>query len=582
VARTDTIEETDDQRTGSETVRRPTGLSVRLRALWRAIVISWQFVPFAITLLRDRRRYLLFGRSREVTSAQQARRARALKATFVDLGPAFVKIGQMLSTRPDALPAAYVDVLAELQDQVPPAPWAEIEPVIERELGPIDSVFETFDTEPISGASLGQVYVGEVDGDRVAVKVLRPNVRRRVESDLRVVATLTPVLRWASPPGQAFTLGNLAEEFTVTIREEMDYAHEARRLDTVRQNFAAVDDVCIPDSLPEYSTDRVLTMRYVEGTKIDDVAAIDELGVDRERIVTRLTEIYIKMIVEDGVFHADPHPGNLAVQDDGTIVFYDFGMTGRLGSDTRAHLVDFYVGIATDDIDQVIDSFVAMEALDPTADRRMVRELFEIAFEQFRGADLDEFDVEGIIAEFEGAMYEFPMRIPQDLAHVVRVTTVLDGVTRTLAPEFDFIEVVTDYVLERGMASSGEEIRERVTDQLRASARATVAVPPRLDDALTKVERGELALSTVIEDDRGAFRRMAQRLVYGLCVSVGLLAIAGLYAMGSLRALVAVSGLTAVFALALVWSFRGRRGPGLGASPQFTRQEIRRRQSGEE
>ena len=582
MARTPSADQTTGTTTSGDAVRRPTGLRIRGRALWRAVVILWQFVPLAVTLLRDRRRFLLFGRSRDVTSATRYRRARRLKTTFVDLGPAFIKIGQMLSTRPDALPAEYVEVLSELQDQVPPAPWAEIEPVLERELGPVGEVFDAFDTDPISGASLGQVYEAAVDGQRVAVKVLRPNVRRRVESDLRVVAMLTPVLRWASPPGQAFTLGNLAEEFTATIREEMDYAHEAARLETVRENFADVDDAAVPESLPDHSTDRVLTMTYVEGTKIDDLDGIDALGVDRERTVTRLTEIYIKMIVEDGLFHADPHPGNLAVQPDGTIVFYDFGMTGRLGPETRSHLVDFYVGIATDDIDQVIDAFVAMEALDPTADREMVRELFEIAFEQFRGADLDEFDVEGIIAEFEGAMYEFPMRIPQDLAHVVRVTTVLDGVTRTLAPDFDFIAVVTDYVVDRGMASGGEEIRERVTDQLRDSARATVAVPPRLDDALSKVERGELALQTVIEDDRGAFVRIARRLVGGFLLSVTFPVIAALYAAGAGRLALFAAGVAGLVALGLGWSFRRRSGPGFGATPQFTRQEMRRRQGGEE
>ena len=564
------------------THRQPTGLGVRLRALWRAVVIVWQFVPLAITILRDRRRFLLFGASRDVSSAERSRRARVLKETFVDLGPAFIKLGQMLSTRPDALPAEYVDVLSELQDKVPPAPWPEIEPVIEQELGPVDEVFDAFERDPISGASLGQVYEAEVDGQRVAVKVLRPDVRRRVESDLRVLSTLIPVLRWSAPPGQAFTLGNLAGEFTVTIREEMDYAHEAARLETVRQNFAGVDDVVVPRALAAHSTDRVLTMTYVDGTKIDDLDAIRDLGVDEERIVRRLTEVYIKMIVEDGVFHADPHPGNLAVKPDGSIVFYDFGMTGELGPETRSHLLDFYVGIATDDIDQVIDSFIAMEALDPTANREMVRRLFELAFEQFRGADLEEFDVEGIISEFEGAMYEFPMRIPQDLAHVVRVTTVLDGVTRTLAPDYDFLEVITEYVMERGMAGGGEAIRDRVTEQLQETARASVAVPPRLDDALDRVERGDLALSTVIADDRGAFERMARRLCYGVLFSAGFPLIAYLYSVGAVAAALAVGGVTILLGFVIVWSFRrSRRGLGFGASPQFTRQEMRRRQGGD-
>ena len=582
MSRTDDTDGNGGRPSSDAPPRQPTGVRVRLRSLWRAVVVVWQFVPLAITLLRDRRRFLLLGRERDVSSTDRYRRARVLNETFVDLGPAFIKFGQMLSTRPDALPSEYVDVLSELQDRVPPDPWDEIEPEIERAIGPVDEVFDTFDREPISGASLGQVYEAEIDGRRVALKVLRPNVRRRVESDLRVVSTLIPLLRWASPPGQSFTLGNLATEFTATIREEMDYAHEAARLEEIRANFADVEDVAIPESLPEYSTDRVLTMSYVDGTKIDDLAGIRELGVDEERIVRRLTEIYMKMIVDDGVFHADPHPGNLAVEPDGTIVFYDFGMTGKLGPETRSHLVEFYVGIATDDIDQVIDSFIAMGALDPTADRRMVRQLFEMAFEQFRGADLDEFDVEGIVSEFEGAMYDFPMRIPQDLAHVVRVTTVLDGVTRTLAPEYDFLEVITEYVTERGMASGGEEIRDQVTDQVRESARAAVEVPARLDEALDLVERGDLTLSTVIADDRGAFERMARRLLYGVLFSAGFPVVAYFYSIGAGRATLATSGVTVLVGVVLLWSFRRSSGSGLAPSPQFTRQEMQRRQGGDD
>jgi len=291
------------------------------------------------------------------------------------------------------------------------------------------------------------------------------------------------------------------------------------------------------------------------------------------------------MIVEDGVFHADPHPGNLAVQADGTLVFYDFGMTGELGARTREHLLDFYVGIATDDIDQMIDAFIAMDALDPTANRDMVRQLFELAFDQFRGADLEEFDVEGIINEFEGAMHEFPMRIPQDLAHVVRVTTVLDGVTCNLAPEFDFIQVVTEYVLEREIDSEDGALRDRVTgeitDQVRDSVSATVGIPSRLDAALDRVDRGELTLSTVVEDDRRAFARMGRRLIGGVVFSAGIPLTAYLYTVGNLVATAASGAGTAMVGLILLWSFRRKRGTALGAKPQFTRQEMRRQRDRE-
>ncbi|NLV06957.1 AarF/UbiB family protein [Haloarcula rubripromontorii] len=568
-----------DEPTG-ETVSQPSGIGVRLRALWRALVIVWQFVPLLWQLGRDRKRFLLFGRSRSVTPETRLRRARYLKDTFVDLGPAFIKLGQMLSTRPDALPRAYVDVLSELQDNVPPDAWATIEPVIERELDDdIDALFEDFDTTAISGASLGQVYEARVDDQRVAVKVLRPNIRTRVESDLRVLSTLLPVLTYGADPGQAFTLENLTEEFATTVRREMDYGHEARMLREIGDNFANDDDVAIPDVVESHSTDRVLTMTYIDGVKIDDVERLDELGIDRPALVRRLEEVYIQMIVEDGLFHADPHPGNLAVQPDGTLVFYDFGMTGYLGPGTRDQLLDFYVGLASDDVDRVMDAFVAMGALDPMADRDVMREAFDIVIEQFRGEDISEYRIEQLVGQFETQLYEFPMRLPQDLALVVRVTTVLEGVCRTLDPEFDFIEIISEYVMERG---AGDDIRERVKTELQdavtSSTRSAVRTAPKVEDTLDRVEREELLVKTVLEDSDGLSRVLAKRLLLGIVASAGVPVSAYLYTVSGLQPAVLALGGSAAVVGVLAWSFRRSRGPAL-SSPQFTRHEMRQRQA---
>nr|WP_206043601.1 AarF/ABC1/UbiB kinase family protein [Haloarcula rubripromontorii] len=529
---------------------------------------------------RDRKRFLLFGRSRSVTPETRLRRARYLKDTFVDLGPAFIKLGQMLSTRPDALPRAYVDVLSELQDNVPPDAWATIEPVIERELDDdIDALFEDFDTTAISGASLGQVYEARVDDQRVAVKVLRPNIRTRVESDLRVLSTLLPVLTYGADPGQAFTLENLTEEFATTVRREMDYGHEARMLREIGDNFANDDDVAIPDVVESHSTDRVLTMTYIDGVKIDDVERLDELGIDRPALVRRLEEVYIQMIVEDGLFHADPHPGNLAVQPDGTLVFYDFGMTGYLGPGTRDQLLDFYVGLASDDVDRVMDAFVAMGALDPMADRDVMREAFDIVIEQFRGEDISEYRIEQLVGQFETQLYEFPMRLPQDLALVVRVTTVLEGVCRTLDPEFDFIEIISEYVMERG---AGDDIRERVKTELQdavtSSTRSAVRTAPKVEDTLDRVEREELLVKTVLEDSDGLSRVLAKRLLLGIVASAGVPVSAYLYTVSGLQPAVLALGGSAAVVGVLAWSFRRSRGPAL-SSPQFTRHEMRQRQA---
>nr|WP_276252151.1 AarF/ABC1/UbiB kinase family protein [Halomicroarcula sp. SHR3] len=553
-------------------------MGVRLRALWRALVVAWQFVPFLWAWARDRKRFLLFGRSRDVTSEQRVQRARRLKTTFVELGPAFIKLGQMLSTRPDALPAEYIEVLSELQDRVPPEPWADIEPLLETELGaPVDERFDEFDTDPISGASLGQVYGASVDGQRVAVKVLRPGIRERVESDLRVLSTLTPLLARGAEPAQAYTLENLSEEFAATIREEMDYAHEARMLRDIGASFADRDDVAIPEVVESHSTDRVVTMTYLDGVKIDDVASIDEMGVDRGELVQRLEEVYIQMIVEDGRFHADPHPGNLAVQADGTLVFYDFGMTGRLGPRTREQLMEFYVGLAADDVDRVMDAFVAMGALDPAANREVMAEAFEIVIEQFRGEDISDYRVEQLVGQFESQLYEFPMRLPQDLALVVRVTTVLEGVCRTLDPEFDFIEIITDYVMEQGGADAGEAIREEIQETVTQGARSLVTTAPRAERALDIAERGELTLETVLRDGDGLARQMAKRLLLGFVAAAGIPVAALFYVDATLPSMALALGVTGLSLAALVWSFRRSRGSSLG-SPQFTRHEMRRRE----
>ena len=560
---------------GTET--QPSGIGVRLRALWRVLVVAWQFRPFVWAWARDRKRFVVFGRSREVTGDQRVQRARRLKRTFVDLGPAFVKLGQLLSTRPDALPGEYIEVLAELQDKVPPEPWAAIGPLLERELGgPVEERFDSFATEPISGASLGQVYEAELDGEQVAVKVLRPNIRERVESDLRALETLTPILASGAEPGQAYTLENLSEQFAATIRREMDYAHEARMLREIGESFADADDVAIPEVVDSHSTDRVVTMSYIDGVKIDDTERIDELGIDRGALVQRLEEVYIQMIVEDGRFHADPHPGNLAVQPDGTLVFYDFGMTGRLGARTREQLMEFYVGLATDDVDRVMDAFVAMGALDPAANREVMAEAFDIVIEQFRGEDISDYRVEQLVGQFETQLYEFPMRLPQDLALVVRVTTVLEGVCRTLDPEFDFIEIITDYVMERGATGAGEAIREELQETVTRGARSLVTTAPKVERALDVTDRGDLVLETILKDSTGLARRMALRLLLGFVAAAGIPVAAFFYVDATLPSTALALGVSVVSLSILGVSFRHRRGQTL-ASPQFTRHEMRRR-----
>jgi predicted unusual protein kinase regulating ubiquinone biosynthesis (AarF/ABC1/UbiB family) len=540
------------------------------------VVVLWSFLPLLVAYARDSRRFLLFGRSRQVTEATRRRRAEYLLQTFLDLGPTFIKIGQILSTRPDVLPPTYIQVLSDLQDRVPPDPWETIEPVIEADVGPVDEVFDEFDTDPISGASLGQVYTAVADGEDVAVKVRRPDIVRRVEADLRVIGTLLPPLVRFAPPGQAFTMENLAEEFETTIREELDYAHEAEMLTAVGENFTDDPNVRIPRAIPSYSTDRVLTMEYVDGTKINDIEAIDGMGIDREALVRRLEETYIDMIIEHGLFQADPHPGNIAVQADGTLVFYDFGVTGRLDDYTQEKLFDFYVAVASDDIDAVIDAFIELEALDPSVDRGWMREVFELVFESLRRGGVEVYEVRQIVTEFQGTLYEFPLRLPQNLALIVRVSTVLEGVCRTLDDDFDFIAVVNDYVGEQSRTE--ENVRalvDRFGGDARDVARGIVETPGSVDSVLTGLQREAITVEVDLTERNEALDNLARRVVWGLLFAAGALSTTVLVVFSDFLAAQVTAGLTALVGLFFVRAMRSDR-RGLSVSPTFTRYNMRR------
>ena len=419
---------------------------VSLRAYRRFVVVAWQFLPLLLSYARDRRRFLLVGGRRRVDAETRRRRARRLLDSLLTLGPTFIKLGQLLSTRPDVLPPEYVDVLAELQDRVPPADWANARTVVESELGPVEERFDSFDTEAISGASLGQVYRARIDGREVAVKVRRPGIGPLVEADLRVLRWTLPILTRFVDESRAYSLENLADEFSRTLREEMDYVREAEMLSEIRNNFTDQPGVAIPAVIDTHSGARVLTMEYIDGVKITEVEELERLGVDRTAVAERLVRAYFRMIVDDGVYHADPHPGNLAVQPDGTIVFYDFGMSGRVDEFVQEKIVDFYVAVINRDIDGILDALVEMGTLSPEADRATMAEVMELAIQDARGEEIERYRVQQIVSRVEGTMYEFPLRLPSNLALVLRVATVVEGVCVTLDPDFDFVAVATEYL----------------------------------------------------------------------------------------------------------------------------------------
>jgi predicted unusual protein kinase regulating ubiquinone biosynthesis (AarF/ABC1/UbiB family) len=551
-----------------------------LRAYRRFFVVAYHFLPLLLSYARDRRRFLLFGSSRRVDGETRVERANTLLESLLTLGPTFIKLGQLLSTRPDILPPEYVEVLSKLQDEVPPADWAEARAVLEDEIGPIEETFDEFDTDAISGASLGQVYTAEIDGEEVAVKVRRPGIEELVTADLRVIQWSLPILMRFIGQARAFSLENLADEFDRTIRQEMDYEREAAMLTEIRSNFEGNDDVAIPAVVDSHSGPRVLTMDYITGTKINDVEELDARGVDRHQLAVNLQEAYLQMMLEDGVFHADPHPGNLAVQSDGTIIFYDFGMSGRVDEFIQNKIIDFYISVANQDIDGILDALVEMGTLSPEADRETMGKVMELAIEDARGEDIENYRVQQIVEQVEDTIYEFPLRLPSNLALVLRVATVVEGVCVTLDPEFDFISVATDYLTEQGYREESiKQFASETGDQIQRSIQSSVRVPPKLENTLDRIEREDFYVRADVEDGNDVFEKLAKRLVYGMLLTAGVFSTAFLYALADVQS-AAVAGVFSLGVAALLYkNFRKRKGTRV--TPQFTRHEMRQRRGGE-
>ncbi|MEF8773957.1 MAG: AarF/ABC1/UbiB kinase family protein [Halobacteriales archaeon] len=544
----------------------------------RLIAVVARFLPLVLTFLRDRRRFLLFGPPRRPGPSGQRNRAERLLETLLTLGPTFIKLGQLLSTRPDVLPPTYVEVLSQLQDRVPPADWEDAREVLEEEVGPVEATFGEFDTEAISGASLGQVYTASYEGQDVAVKVRRPGVEELVETDLRVIRWTLPVVLFFVDDARSFSLSNLADEFEKTIREEMDYGREAAMLREIRGNFADDDRIVMPTVVEEASGDRVLTMEYIGGTKITDIATLDERGIDRTELAERLVKAYFKMLVEDGVFHADPHPGNLAVKDDGTLVFYDFGMSGRVEEGIRQSIIDFYIAAAERDVDTIIDLMQQWGTLSQNVDRGLMEEMMELAIQDARGEAVEQYRVQRIIQQVEDTMYEFPVRLPQNLALVLRVATVVEGVCVTLDEDFDFVEVATDFLGERGYREEGaRRVVEGVAGNLRSAAESAVRVPPKLERTLDRIDRDNLRVEAAIADPGRHLDRFGRRIVYAVLLSASAATTAFLYAEATPVEAAVPAAFGLVIGVLLARSLRRKRS--LASQAQFTRQGLRQQQS---
>ncbi|MFN6568322.1 AarF/ABC1/UbiB kinase family protein [Dendronalium sp. ChiSLP03b] len=436
-----------------------------------------------------------------VTEAKQTARRKAqaiwIRNTLLDLGPTFIKVGQLFSTRADIFPGEYVEELAKLQDKVPAFSYEQVETIIEQELGKkIPELFQNFEPIPLAAASLGQVHKAVLHtGEAVVAKVQRPGLKKLFEIDLQILKGIARYFQNHPKWGRGRDWIGIYEECCRILWEEIDYLNEGRNADTFRRNFRGYDWVKVPRVYWRYTSPRVLTLEYLPGIKISQYEALEAAGIDRKVIARQGAQAYLMQLLNNGFFHADPHPGNIAVNPDGALIFYDFGMMGRIKSNIREGLMETLFGIAQKDGDRVVQSLIDLGAIAPVSDMGPVRRSVQYMLDNFMDKPFENQSVATISDDLYEIAYNQPFRFPATFTFVMRAFSTLEGVGKGLDPEFNFMEVAQPYAMQLMTNMNGSDSNSFLNELSRQAVQVSTTafgLPRRLEDTLEKLERGDM------------------------------------------------------------------------------------------
>jgi len=444
-----------------------------------------KLIPVIVYLRKDRREWVK-KEGRNVSEKKFRKHAEGALKTFVDLGPSYIKLGQWLSSRADLLPQPYLDVLESLQDDVLPEPFSDVRPILEKELGSLDEVFDYFNHASISGASLGQVYRAGYKGQDVVVKISRPNIEETIGQNIYILKKLLPIATRFIDENLRFSAEGMLSQFIETVYEEMDYRIEARNLVEIKNNLKNDKSVIIPKVYLDRTSRHVITLEYLPGIKVTDIKTLDQHDIDRAKLVYRIHRLFFKMLLRHSIFHADPHPGNISITSNGTIILYDFGMVGRLDDETRRRLVRLYLGLIDKDPVRTTDVLMELGTLEASVDRRLVEKGLGLSIQSLHGKKVDRMEVKALQDLANKTLSRFPFRLPKNLALYMRMASILEGIYHYHDVKFQFVRVLVNLLEEEGLIKDAyvEEFK-RYVNKFVKGLEVSVDLAPMIKQYLT-------------------------------------------------------------------------------------------------
>lgn len=486
-----------------------------------------------------RKRLKAFGqwpKGKELTAAE------SLRMAFSELGPSFIKLAQLLSSRPDLITASFANEFKKLQDKVPPFSSLEAKKIIEKEIHmPIERIFSEFDEKPMAAASIAQVHHATLhDGSDVIVKVQRPNIREQLETDINILIAIAQLLEKNVPESRFYNPTGIVEEFSKTVRKELDFTEEAKNCCRFRKNFEDNPNIYIPKVFGEFITEKVLIMERIDGVRVDDISAIDAMGIDRKELAKIGVDAYFKMVLDDGFFHADPHPGNIYAMPSGQIGFMDFGIVGRVTDEMKETMANTFLALINKDFDRLIDQYIELGLVSEDADLMIFRREFKADLYDFLeplyGMTLKEINFAEYMDTVTHLAIKHNMKIPSDLLLVNKAMLILENIGRGLDPEFDFIAAAEPYaskLIRKKLSPS--RLYEKTKKNFEEIADFAVLFPRQMKQIIRKIIRDDIHLKLTHTGFDRFIRDMdksSNRIAFSLVVSSILLSSAIMHAAG--------------------------------------------------